>query len=152
LILAGFAAFKEYTLRFGTEIRLKTIPVDPRDLFRGDYVILHYTINNIAIESLPIQIVTNDFKVGETVYVTLKLDQNRIAQINDISQIQPEEHVLFIRGKVSALNNSALSVKYGIENYFVPEGTGREIEKRTSSSYVKVKIDRFGNAVIKSLE
>mgnify|MGYP001598691262 CR=1 FL=1 len=34
-------------LRNGTEIKLKTLPVDPRDLLRGDYVILSYPISTI---------------------------------------------------------------------------------------------------------
>ncbi len=42
LIFSGFIAYKEYTLRTGTEVILKTMPVDPRDLFRGDYVTLNY--------------------------------------------------------------------------------------------------------------
>ena len=34
-------------LRAGTEVRLATAPVDPRDLFRGDYVILNYKISTL---------------------------------------------------------------------------------------------------------
>ena len=34
-------------LRSGTDVRLKTLPVDPRDLLRGDYVILSYGISSI---------------------------------------------------------------------------------------------------------
>ena len=29
-------------LRDGKEVRLEVVPVDPRDLFRGDYVVLGY--------------------------------------------------------------------------------------------------------------
>ena len=38
--LLGTALVQERALREGTVIRLETRPVDPRDLLRGDYVIL----------------------------------------------------------------------------------------------------------------
>ena len=47
VIIGGFVAYKEFTLKTGDEILLKTLPVDPRDLFRGDYVILRYEIGTI---------------------------------------------------------------------------------------------------------
>ena len=39
VLILGFVAYKEMTLQTGEEVVLKTVPVDPRDLFRGDYVI-----------------------------------------------------------------------------------------------------------------
>jgi hypothetical protein len=39
-------------LRSGTEVRLATAPVDPRDLFRGDYVILNYRISTLDLSKL----------------------------------------------------------------------------------------------------
>ena len=35
LFLAGIAGFHYSTLWYGKEIRLQTVPVDPRDLFTG---------------------------------------------------------------------------------------------------------------------
>ncbi|MBA2400538.1 MAG: GDYXXLXY domain-containing protein, partial [Bradyrhizobium sp.] len=34
-------------LRDGKEVRLEVVPVDPRDLFRGDYVVLGYRIGTV---------------------------------------------------------------------------------------------------------
>ena len=34
-------------LRSGQEVRLEVVPVDPRDLFRGDYVVLGYRIGTV---------------------------------------------------------------------------------------------------------
>jgi uncharacterized membrane-anchored protein len=34
-------------LRDGTEVTLQTRPVDPRDLLRGDYVVLRYDISQL---------------------------------------------------------------------------------------------------------
>ena len=44
-------------------------------------------------------------------------------------------------------------VKYGIEDYFVQEGTGRELErtKQDEKVSIQVAVDRFGNAGIKAV-
>ncbi|RUY82729.1 GDYXXLXY domain-containing protein, partial [Mesorhizobium sp. M7A.F.Ca.CA.001.10.2.1] len=45
-IIAGRAAI----LRNGKEVLLKIEPVDPRDLLRGDYIILGYDISRIPVK------------------------------------------------------------------------------------------------------
>jgi len=147
-IIIGFIGFKEFTLRTGQEVLLKTQPVDPRDLFRGDYVILNYQISTLDLDSL--QSDFRDFKDDQYVYVSLDLADGYGAPAK-ISRNAPEEG-LYLKGKVIDSMNSRLAVSYGIESYFVPEGEGREIERYTGRGLdVKVSIDKFGNAVIKSL-
>jgi hypothetical protein len=41
-----------YILKTGKVIHLRTAPIDPRDIFRGDYVRLNYEISRIAIDDL----------------------------------------------------------------------------------------------------
>ena len=43
-LLIGMVGFKEFTLQTGTDVVLQTVPVDPRSLLQGDYVILRYEI------------------------------------------------------------------------------------------------------------
>jgi uncharacterized membrane-anchored protein len=167
LIFSGFIAYKEYTLRTGTEVLFKTLPVDPRDLFRGDYVTLNYEISTLDMEKLPSE--ESDFYNDEPVYLALEL-KNGYGIPKKISTTPPEDG-LYIKGKVkdviydwetdeSGVTKGEATVKelrvdYGIESYFVPEGRGMEIEKaqRTEKTEVdaKVIIDKYGNAVIKSL-
>ncbi len=47
LFLVGMIAAESTPLLFGETITLRVRPVDPRDLFRGDYVILNYDINQM---------------------------------------------------------------------------------------------------------
>ena len=42
VILAGFLFYQQGKLTRGHDIWVKPAPVDPRDLFRGDYVIFTY--------------------------------------------------------------------------------------------------------------
>jgi Uncharacterized membrane-anchored protein len=167
LIFSGFIAYKEYTLRTGTEVLLRTIPVDPRDLFRGDYVTLNYEISTLDMEKLPSE--ESDFYNDETVYLALEL-KNGYGIPKKIYTTPPEDG-LYIKGKVkdviydwetdeSGITTEEATIKelrvdYGIESYFVPEGRGMEIEKaqQTGKTEVtaKIIIDKYGNAVIKSL-
>ena len=148
VILGGFIAFKEFTLQTGDEILLKTRPVDPRDLFRGDYVILRYDISTINTDTLTYQ--GSDFKEDDRVYVLLNIDDQKIGSLTNIDKNKPKEGI-FIEGIVKRVYNNRLNVEYGIESYFVPEGKGREIERSLGKIYTKVAVDEFGNAVIKSL-
>lgn len=148
IIILGFIGFKEFTLRTGQEVLLKTQPVDPRDLFRGDYVVLNYQISNLDLNSL--QSDFKDYKNDDKVYVSLNLVDGYGVPAK-ISKNAPREG-LYIKGKAASVWDSGLFVSYGIESYFVPEDKGREIEQQRGRNLdVKVSIDNFGNAVIKSL-
>ena len=52
IVLAYMAGEREYVLRNGKVIHLRTAPIDPRDLFRGDYVRLNYEISRIPVSRL----------------------------------------------------------------------------------------------------
>jgi len=167
LIFSGFIAYKEYTLRTGTEVMLKTLPVDPRDLFRGDYVTLNYEIGTLDMEKL--QAENSYFYNDEPVYLALEL-KNEYGTPKGIYTTPPEDE-LYIKGKVKDIiydwetdesgimteeaTIKKLRVDYGIKSYFVPEGRGMEIEKvqQTGRKEVdaKVIIDKYGNAIVKSL-
>lgn len=145
IILFGFIGFKEFTKQTGTEVLLKTMPIDPRDLFRGDYVVLRYDISTVSSD-----LATENLAIGDKVYVSLVL-QDQYAIASSVSKMQPSDS-LFVKAKVKNVNPDHFELEYGIESYFVPEGKGRDIERyRGNQLDVKVAIDQFGNAVIKSL-
>ena len=63
-----------------------------------------------------------------------------------------------IKGKLSDYSSSGgygtLTVKYGIEDIFVPEDTGQAIQRLTRRSGnlgVEVKVDRWGNGIARRL-
>lgn len=167
LIFSGFILYKEYTLRTGTEIILKTEPVDPRDLFRGDYVVLNYEISTLNLEE--VQVEDPYFNYNDRIYLALE-PENGYGVPKKIYK-NPPDNELYIKGRVKEIiydweayesngmtEDPALKeirVEYGIESYFVPEGKGIEIEHQQWTGRegvdVKVVIDKYGNAVIKSL-
>ncbi|MDQ1276060.1 MAG: hypothetical protein QG610_1635 [Euryarchaeota archaeon] len=167
LIFSGFILYKEYTLRTGTEIILKTEPVDPRDLFRGDYVTLNYEISTLNLDEIPAE--DSYFEYNDRIYLALEI-KNGYGVPKKIYK-NPSEDELYIKGKVKEIiydweededgliaeepRIKELRVEYGIESYFVPEGRGREIESQQWTGReevdVKVVVDKYGNAVVKSL-
>ena len=46
-VLASMVVDRTLLLKTGREITLPIVPVDPRDLFRGEYVRLGYDINTV---------------------------------------------------------------------------------------------------------
>ena len=102
----------------GTTITVSTIPVDPRDLFRGDYVILRYPFSEIAN--------AHSYRAGATVYVPMVQD-GEIWKQNGVSTTKPKDGV-FLRGNVKRSESGNVEIVFGIESYFVQEGRGREIE------------------------
>lgn len=168
LVLSGMVAAKQYTLNTGAVILLETQPVDPRSLFRGDYVRLSYTINELALGALAGD---DEFVKHDDVYVVLekngdyhqpvsvhrempRLDQPDTPVIK--GSVQRTQRTRWNRETQQNENGRFVGVKYGIENYFVPEGTGRELELRWNDAPdkrvdIRVAVDRAGKSGIKAV-
>jgi uncharacterized membrane-anchored protein len=148
LFLVGFIAQKETTLRTGREVTLQTVPVDPRDLFRGDYVNLRYTVSTLETRGMP----THDiFAPGDTVYVLLDVS-GEVAVARAVAKQPRGGWDVFIRGTVREASGELqmLRVEYGLESYFVPEGQGRPIERAQDVKAVAV-VDGNGRAILSRL-
>lgn len=150
-VIGGMWAHEEYLATHGREIVLPTLPVDPRDLFRGDYVVLRYDISRHGMPLFR----KLDLANGQTVYASLKLDGQRWT-IEELALKKPARG-LFLRGKISEAQKDKYQVtygiQYGIESYFVPEGEGKKLEalreKKKLSAVINVTPE--GQAKIKRL-
>jgi uncharacterized membrane-anchored protein len=134
LVLAYMAGEREYILKTGTMIHLRTAPIDPRDIFRGDYVRLNYEISRIAIDKLKGAGNLKEIKKGEKLYVGLKEGPNGLYEMT-YAQFQKPEGGMYLTGRSQNRHQSPqpgypIWINYGIEAYFVEQGTGRAIEKR----------------------
>ena len=148
-------------LREGTEVTLQSRPVDPRDLLRGDYVALSY-----AISSMPAGALLGQPSSSRTPDVFVKLAPNAEGFYEAVSvhaepvAVTPPERL--IRGRVmygatcggtGRVFCERLTIKYGIESYFVPQGEGKEIENARNKRRVSVvvAVTTSGRAAIKRL-
>jgi uncharacterized membrane-anchored protein len=133
-------------------ITLKVQPVDPSDMFRGDYVILSYDISQLDLAVLPGD---DRFMEGRWAYVTLA-NHNGVwtpVAVNDTMPARPPGTVV-LRGKVeSGGNGGPLRLTYGIESFFVPQGQGKPIEDERQKGEISadIAIDAEGRGAIKSL-
>jgi uncharacterized membrane-anchored protein len=149
IILIGFIGYNYYTLTQGHEILLKTVPVDPSDLFRGEYVNLRYEISTIDLSRTPYDM---SFNSGEDVFAVL-YKSDKFWLVNRVGHQKPplQRNEICIQGKVSSSYENRINVDWGIESYFVPEGKGRDIEQNIKEVSVKVSVDQTCRALIKGL-
>ncbi|KGK97892.1 hypothetical protein LI82_09025 [Methanococcoides methylutens] len=140
---------KMVALSFGDDILLKTEPVDPRDVFRGDYVNLNYEISTIDLDKTPYD---RDFLFGESVYATLSEKEN-YWMIDSISHTRPDisDKKVCMKGVVTGNYDDTLHVRWGIESYFVPEGEGIPIQMQMENASVIVSVGPGCSPVIKQL-
>jgi len=156
-LLGYMIADRAMLLTNGKEIRLAVIPVDPRDMVRGDYVTLSYDISRIHSGR-----VLGDglFVSGQTVFVTLEEDAAGAWKAVAMHERAPASGT-YLRGVVERWASvtaepgddcsdthdtcSAYDIAYNIEQFFVPEGTGREIEAMRNDQRVAVDVAVAGD-------
>ena len=136
VIASGVILYLSLPLLTGETVVLKTQPVDPFDMFRGQYLTINYEISRV---NLP-----ENTTEGKTVYVSLKEGDDKIWHAEKISLSKPESGI-FIRGTAKQ-SWGGLAVEYGIEQYFFERDA--HIPRMDS---VKVKVDNTGQARIVEL-
>lgn len=155
--LIAMIAMKQWTLATGTLIELETVPIDPRSLFRGDYVRLGYAIGQLNEDALDGD---NGFARLDTIYVVLREGEVYWQPVSLHKERPPAPpDGVAVRGHVEyaykhhETKANTLRVRYGIENYFVPEGEGRALEqpKEDETISIQVSVDSYGNAGIKAV-
>ncbi|WLD94183.1 GDYXXLXY domain-containing protein [Alkalihalobacillus sp. AL-G] len=137
------------TLQYGERLLLKTEPIDPRDLFHGDYVILNYDISSL---SLSLWEGEDKFESREKVYVVLQKKDKYYDAIG-IYPDKPDvdDGKVVLKGKAQYEHAGTVFIDYGIERYYVEEGTGKSIEKQRELTDVVVRVAPWGQVAIEAL-
>jgi uncharacterized membrane-anchored protein len=141
LVLVALIGFNERALAEGDEVTLRTVPVDPVDLFRGRYVTLRYEISNVNVEE--------GIQAGDAVYVPLY--ETGGAWTGSFGYSSPPPEGTFVRGTVRSIAGGPAQVEYGIETYYTDEDDARRLE-RASTLLVTVAVDDGGQARISRVE
>lgn len=146
LIVLSYMVYKPAkTLLSGESILVHVVPVDPRDLFRGDYVILSYEMSRVPDGKFETDRYENN---GKPIYVTLEKDEDKKHwKPTDYSDKEPTGKK-FIRGTLNWRQ-----ITYGIESYYLQEGTGKAYEEavRSKKLSAEITIDESGQAYLKRL-
>ncbi|PZM11189.1 GDYXXLXY domain-containing protein [Rhizobium tubonense] len=144
-------------LRSGTEVLLKTAPIDPRDLLRGDYVVLNYEISSVPastivggppkeagerVLSVRLQKQPDGFwGIAESSFGALEAKPDTVVLKSQPFQYYPVDPEQTIR------------VDYGIERYYIPEGEGSNLDTARSEGQLSIaaRVSAGGQAQIRSL-
>jgi uncharacterized membrane-anchored protein len=144
-------------LQSGTEVVLKTAPIDPRDLLRGDYVILNYEISSVPASTI---VGGLPKEAGEQV-LSVRLHKEpdgfwRIAE-SSFGSLEAKPDTVVLKSQpfqyYAGDSEQTFRVEYGIERYYVPEGEGTKLETARSDGQLSIaaRISGDGQAQIRTL-
>jgi uncharacterized membrane-anchored protein len=156
LVLFGVLGFKQYTVLTSDTVLLKVQAADPRAL------VSHSAAVTFDISSIAPGDAAWDRDAPRCcdalVYVELQRQDDgywtAIAVHGD--RTHTRDGTVLIKGHVQsppyvyepASLSQPLELRYGIEQIYIPEGSGADIPSGTGHTVaVEVKVDRFGNAV-----
>ncbi|MBI5817655.1 MAG: GDYXXLXY domain-containing protein [Verrucomicrobia bacterium] len=161
-VLASMVVLHALPLMVGDTIRLKVMPVDPRDVMRGDYVILSYAISNVpdkGIEGIPDANnrvwrywERNSWLEERTVYVTLEPDAGGKLWRGVKASVHKPASGKFIRGKYVRQWGTP-QIQFGIEAFYVQEGAGKKLEEARNARHLVAEVALLpsGKAALRDL-
>ncbi len=134
----------------GTTVYLETRPVDPRALFRGDYVTLAYAVGEGALGPA----IADEVRAsGRTVYLTVTTERPARLVSASLERPEPGEGQVCLKGYARPAATSRTVDLPQLSQYFVPEGKGREIERSLRSGLLaEATVSRRCNAVLVDVE
>ena len=148
IVLVGMVVHATLPLWTGTEIRVRTLPVDPRSLFRGNYVRLSYELGTLPMDALWED---GEVRYGEVVHVRLERSEGGEYAYAGVSLDPPSEGV-FLRGRVVGFLREYQWVRYGIEAFFAPKEKALALEKDLRNGGIAVlMVAGNGRAALKDV-
>lgn len=157
-IIVGRAAI----LRDGKEVLLKVEPIDPRDLLRGDYIVLGYEISRIPVKLIanipPGKFTSNDSEIVVRLKQGVEGYWQPSAAWFDAAPMPAASDEVDIVGQVAdgwdlREPEATIAPDYGIERFYLPEGEGMAIQNdmRVRPFAVRVAIAANGTPQVKAL-
>ena len=143
IFILGTVYNNEKKLNSAKEIVVKLAPLDPRSIMQGDYVVLDYDFSRAArkaIKKKRLKKIKVVLSPQNNVYVFDRI-------ISPTQKVTLKKDEVIMNGKVTKRNR----VHFGIENFFIEEGTGLEVERK--AKFAILKVTSKGEAfIIKLLE
>jgi len=150
--ILGTAFTQERSRHAGQVVLLEATRVDPRDLLRGDYVTLNYEISEVSLDTFK-PAIKKDMPAGAQVFVAVAPGANGFYQVMTASlePFTPGPGQVLLQGRSRFGWNSAwrttIWIDYGLETFYVSEGTGNPRGKLT----LKAVVPASGRAAIQEL-
>ena len=137
-------------------VRFEVIPVDPRDMMRGEYITLGYEFSRLPED---VELIDERIKSYKTktnfnqktidVYVTLKFNLKEDIYKGVFFGSTPPTKGRYLRGKLNSNNR----IEFGIEAFYLQEGKGQIYEKaiREKKLVAEVYLAPDGSAQMKKV-
>lgn len=164
------------TLTQGTEIILKTVPIDPTDLFRGDYISLNYEISEVEKKNLSKDLKENftsehDDYSSIKIYTSLEKGDDGYFKVKSVSLKKPQNDI-YLKGSLYRYREYeeyivnkdtpyedyqekfkyVYHIDYNIDKYFVPESSGKDFEKASEKGGILAVVKIYkGHALLKEI-
>ena len=148
LVMAGVLMKAYYPIWVGQEIKVKTQPIDPRDIFRGNYAQLRYDFSDLFVTETDKAIREN-----EIVYVQLK-PQGEV-YIYDNYTFKPPESGIYLKGRLGNQhwNRKSYRATFGIEAFFAEKEEALRLERELRNRAVAVlRVAKNGQAALVRVE
>ncbi|MBI2923528.1 MAG: GDYXXLXY domain-containing protein [Planctomycetes bacterium] len=150
VILAAMGARPALSVSRDTRVTLPVVPVDPMDLFRGEYVRLGYDISRLDTTQLNRTLAPQQDRP-----FFLRLENRNGAWVPTDLQAsvgKAEPGAVWLRGRCTSPGDT-LTATYGIEQFFVQQGRGREIEDAIRGGTVQAEfaVAEDGTATLTAL-
>ncbi len=120
---------QERLYKTGTTFKLKTIPVDPNDPFRGKYITLNYDINRYTTNTVADLDLKSD---NQKVYVAIENDEEGFAQIVGLSKIPPNSPYYLtaqVRSHYKQEDQINIQLTYPFQKFFMEETKAPKAEE-----------------------
>ncbi len=165
LILGAMIVGHAWPLWTGRIVTMKVVPVDPRDLFRGEYVHLETAASQLHRQGgtipqgpswsyvQPLDRVFEESRRGSVLYVQLAPSASGDYVPVSVS-LKPQAGSLNLRGRTKYPGGTHLSVDYGLDSFYMQEGKGRRVEEAIRQRrlvQMQVAVASSGQARIKTL-
>lgn len=127
MIAFGYLVIKEEKNLKEKTFYIKTVPVDPRSLIQGDYMILNYDITESAraearnLRKGYIRVRINNLKVAEFI----KVNKEYLPSVDNELSIQFHQ------------NDSTMDI--GVNSYLFQEGTGNRFQRAQYAEVIELK-------------
>ena len=159
LVLSSMIVLHAAPLVFGDRILLRVHPVDPRDIFRGDFVVLSYDFSRVppgGIAGLPDP---PDWRGGSrqsdswledrTVFASLEPEPDGNHYRAGAISVHRPRAGRYLKGKFSRAGFGN-DLHFGIEDYYVQEGQGQELEdlRNTNQLSAEIALTSWGQATL----
>jgi uncharacterized membrane-anchored protein len=153
LYVLGVAGAGYATTALGQRVILATTPIDPKDLLHGDFVRLHYAISDNPLsrwhgEGVPTR--------RQAVFVLLATGADSLSTAVGVYPQAPKPGAgqAVLRGWVTDVYRGSFALRFNLERYYVPEGSGLRLEKagRLHPLRVRVSIAPWGQARITGVD